>query len=209
MEGTHIRFALDLKDRLGITDVESYIIGAVYPDSRYITKLDRDLTHPKKYKENMLSKDDFHKGWFTHLLCDDVQYEVIEEMFPEIETEILGKDSDGWINRTSVKLLQDINDVRQFNIKETLGYLDSARNPNGEDKEGLRKYNNLLRTLYERAEKVDLDSYSILWKKFGLNEELGNKLMERAHQNLNDADFVKKINKIYDKVLEKSLNELN
>ena len=36
LEATHIRFAYDLKEKYKITDLEKYISGLIYPDSRYI-----------------------------------------------------------------------------------------------------------------------------------------------------------------------------
>lgn len=37
LEGTHIRFALDVGDKYNIKDLGKYISGTLYPDSRYIT----------------------------------------------------------------------------------------------------------------------------------------------------------------------------
>ena len=42
---THIRFALDLHKELNITSLDQYISGTIYPDSRYMTGIDRSLTH--------------------------------------------------------------------------------------------------------------------------------------------------------------------
>lgn len=42
---THIRFALDLRDRYQVQDIEKYLSGTIYSDSRYVTKIDRNLTH--------------------------------------------------------------------------------------------------------------------------------------------------------------------
>ena len=42
---THIKFALDFKDKYDIKDLSHYLSGAIYPDSRYVTGIDRNLTH--------------------------------------------------------------------------------------------------------------------------------------------------------------------
>jgi hypothetical protein len=185
MEGAHIRFALDIKDELNIEDESAYLIGAVYPDSRYLTKIDRNLTHPKGYEKEFLNMDDFHKGWFTHLLCDDIQYEVIQEVFPEIGTTIPSQQSNEWVNRTSIKLLQDLEDIKNFDIQKKLHHLDIVKNPNNENLEILRKYNNLLQSIY--VGKVTLNSYNILWKEFGLDNDLGKKITTRSIDNFNDS----------------------
>ena len=45
LEATHIRFALDLKEDLDAKDLNKYLSGAIYPDSRHVTKLERKVTH--------------------------------------------------------------------------------------------------------------------------------------------------------------------
>ncbi|MDA8611281.1 hypothetical protein N9L18_00220 [Candidatus Pacebacteria bacterium] len=209
MEGTHLRFALDLKEKLRVTDEKAYLLGAVYPDSRYMTKIDRKLTHPKNYKEIFLDKSDFYKGWFTHLLCDEIQGDIIYETFPDIGDSIPGQNSEEWINRTSIKLLQDLEDIKQFDVKRAAYSLDSTKNPNDEDNKVLERYNRLLQAIYEKPGEVNLDSYNLLWKEFELNDELGKKLMKKAHEDMKDSEFVEKVKGIYGKVLERSIEKLS
>lgn len=107
LEGTHMRFALDIRDKLGVGDIDAYVSGSVYPDSRYITGIDRFATHPLDYRTDpMFQKTDFNKGWFAHLLCDDIQQSVVYTVLPHI-TE--GDKNETWIQRTAIKILQDIS----------------------------------------------------------------------------------------------------
>ncbi len=59
LEATHIRFALDLKDKYRVQAIEKYISGTTYPDSRYVTKIDRGLTHNDDILTPGFAKDDF------------------------------------------------------------------------------------------------------------------------------------------------------
>ena len=64
LEATHIRFALDLKDKYQVKDLEKYISGTIYPDSRYVSEIGRELTHPKDYLDwDIFAVDDFKKGF--------------------------------------------------------------------------------------------------------------------------------------------------
>lgn len=205
MEGTHIRFALDLKEKLNVTDECSYIIGAVYPDSRYFTKIDRALTHPKGYRSDpRFQKSDFNKGWFTHLLCDDIQYNVLHEVFPKLGENIPGQDSREWIQRTSLKILQDMEDVQSFEIESMLSCLDSVSNPNTEDESILRKYHELLQDIYKNPQNIKLDSYLIFMHAIGLDKNLGNRLMEQTRSYQSDEDSMPKIKNLYEEVIKQA-----
>src|SRR5438552_1184801 len=118
LEATHLRLALDLKVKYQIKDEGSYLAGSIYPDTRYITKLDRNLTHPHDYVNwERSTLDDFHKGWLTHLLGDSAQFNIIKQKFPEIfAVGPLEQDNDVWVMLTGVKVLQDLNDAQSFDI---------------------------------------------------------------------------------------------
>ena len=143
LASSHIRFAIDIQNKMGVTNVCDYVLGSIYPDSRYVTKIDRHLTHPlKEYQTDpTFKKDDFRKGWYTHLLCDDIQYALITELFPEVGESDSGEQDSKWVKRTSVKILQDIEDAKSFDIQKYLGCLSEARNPNREDIEKVKFFN--------------------------------------------------------------------
>src|SRR5690242_13526073 len=130
LEATHIRYALDVKDKYEVRDIEKYVSGAIYPDSRYITKIDRHLTHPEDFMSwDVLELEDFRKGWYVHLLYDAIQGKVFRIKFPEIvATDILAHGDEQWIKRTALKVLQDLDDVKNFDIVTYLPYLDYVEN---------------------------------------------------------------------------------
>ncbi len=79
---THIRFAINLKDIYHVQDIEKYIAGTVYPNSRYVTKIDRKLTHNNNILRPTFTKDDFKKGWQVHQICDIVQNKIKTKILP-------------------------------------------------------------------------------------------------------------------------------
>ena len=111
LEATHIRFALDVKDEYNISSLEKYLSGTIYPDSRYITCSDRDLTHSDGLLSLDFAKDDFRKGWYIHLVCDKVQAIVKEESRVSSSNK-----TDDWVLSTAIKNIQDIKDVQCFDI---------------------------------------------------------------------------------------------
>ena len=53
-QATHLHYALLKMPELDIKDINKYLSGAVYPDSRYTTKIERDLTHaPSLFPEDV------------------------------------------------------------------------------------------------------------------------------------------------------------
>jgi hypothetical protein len=68
---THIRYAVDTSRDQNIKDWDAYISGALYPDSRYVTGVDRRLTHRLENMPPRKKWDDFHRGWAAHIICDN------------------------------------------------------------------------------------------------------------------------------------------
>jgi hypothetical protein len=113
---THIRFALDVKEEYKIKDLEKYISGVIYPDSRYITGIDRNLTHAH---DLFVADSDFKRGWQVHLICDEVQEAKRKELLPDLYKD---KNIDPWITNTAIKIIQDIDDFEAFNIQDYLDF---------------------------------------------------------------------------------------
>ena len=66
LQATHIKFALDLQAKYNVKNLEKYISGANYPDSRFLTGVGREKTHDLDSLE--LLDSDFKKGWHNHLI---------------------------------------------------------------------------------------------------------------------------------------------
>ncbi len=200
LEATHIRYALDIQDKLGVVNLDHYISGTLYPDSRYISAVSRDLTHP----EELLDKDlaeltDFQKGWLAHLLCDNAMRQVTKNELPEIFTE--PDDKDTWVRLTALKILQDIDDAKQFPLKNYLPYLDYAENPNGENIAEILKFNKIFQTLYSIPEKLEISSYNIMLQESHIKQDLASKIIAQSTEYQNNQRVMSFIQTCYQKML--------
>lgn len=200
LEGTHIRFAIDLIDKYDIKDIKKYISGTLYPDSRYITKNKRGLTHSEKYLENEFAKDDFYKGWQAHLLCDEFQGAHIADITNSKNKKIEQFD-DVWIENTVVKVLQEISDLKSFDISKYLQYIKLSSAPNDENLEMLNKYYELVRNFYAKS-NLQIDDYRVIFSAFGIPKEIENKIIAKCADVQCDKIKMNMINDLYGKVLK-------
>jgi hypothetical protein len=125
LEATHIRFALDVKDLYGIKNIAEYIQGTVYPDSRYVSGISRELTHDSNFLEKSFANNDFNAGWQAHLMCDKIQRRVFHQNLPGFDKyKSEGYQEDKWIDFTAAKIIADMNDVQMFDIQSILEFLN-------------------------------------------------------------------------------------
>jgi len=204
LEASHIRFALDLKEKYKVENIEKYISGSIYPDSRYLTGADRKLTHPEHFiDENLEKGDDFRKGWFVHLLYDAIQYQLILELIPDvISCGYGGQGSEFWVRLCAVKNVQDMEDVRQFDIAKYLPYLDYSENPNGEDILTIKRYNGISQEIYKNAKEIRIEDYSVLWNSLGASKEIIDRIGEKTIEYSNNKTIVEAIRTIHGQALE-------
>ncbi len=194
LEATHIKFALDVKDKYGVLDLKRYISGTIYPDSRYISKINRQLTHRNEMLDPNLAADDFLRGWAVHVLCDKVQSEVFIEVFSDYLSE---KDTEQyWIESTALKILLDIYVLKNFDIQPYLHYLDHVETRSCEPEKFLHEYNDLIRNLYKDKIFPTIEDYSGMWKDFDLDEDLANSVIDKVI----GFQKVKEINESFEKV---------
>ncbi len=170
LEGTHIKFALDLLQQ-GYFEVENqseYLAGSVYPDSRYITKVNRELTHPVHLLKKDESFDDFTKGWHTHLIYDHISLQIHQELFPEI---LANKDGyDGWIWRSAIKIIEDIHTTSIFSIGPYLDFATYIHRPLHEKTADIVKYYSIMLKLYQNSEPITLEATTIMCRELGIEE---------------------------------------
>lgn len=208
--GTHIRFALDIRDNFGIKNLDKYISGTVYPDSRYLTKIDRKITHCiDVYNKNFWMEDDFKKGWLIHLMYDKIQSEVFKEIFPELFVEFKNEESivspKNWVIRTVLKILQDLDDISKFNIKKYLKNLEYSENPNNEKIKIVKNYNQMLINIYQKDEVLISDLIN-MWVKFEIEEELIEQIRDKTKEFILDKNILERIPLIYPATIKRYKN---
>ena len=202
LEARHIRFALDLKDEYKIKDIEKYISGTIYPDSRYVTGIDRNLTHHNDILKSEFAKDDFKKGWQVHQICDMIMNREKTKVLPDLfVNECADFNKERWIISSAMKIIQDMNDMQKFDLQKNLEYLEFAYNPNGENLSDIKKYNQIIINLYKNKKVTTVDDYYKIWFVLGINKEQGDKIKEKTEEFLKYKRLVKKIEAIYDDMI--------
>jgi len=199
LSATHIRFALDLQEILSIKDRKKYLSGTVYPDSRYVTGIDRKKTHYKElFDEFTSSSDDFLKGMAVHHLNDRLSENVRNELFDLPPTKAFGGAE--WIVSTGLKILQDIHDFEKYNLQQYLDDLDYIEVRNDEDFAKVKQYNELIQKIYTNNQQITIYEGLEFWKGLGLSDELAKKVKAKAIEFKND----KRIQKIYPEVFKRA-----
>ncbi|MGB4943350.1 MAG: hypothetical protein WBO92_04570 [Candidatus Moraniibacteriota bacterium] len=200
LAATHMRFALEMKDVLGVRDLEKYLSGSMYPDSRYYSGINREATHdPAPFVNGVMHLDDFRKGWAMHLSCDVAQAEAISHYFPE-DLARAESNEEKWIFRTAIKCLQDRDDAKHFDARKYSQMMTCYEGPNGETEEQLSTFYGLFIELYER-EQLTLDDEFDVWVRIGMPES-GVKLQRQLAARLSrDATVMDCIAKLYNETL--------
>lgn len=198
-EATHIRFALDLKKELKIKNLEKYIFGSVYPDSRFITRIDRKLTHNSDLiNKDFIKNDDFKKGWITHLIVDKTQSEEIMKSFSELNKQ---EGDDWWTTITAIKMIQDMGDTKHFDLQNHLDFND-LESPNGEDLSKIKEYYKIVIDMYKNKEDIFFKDYENMWVRFNIGNKLAEEIGRKINEYLKSSKARGKINKLYNNTLK-------
>ena len=169
LEATHLRFSLEIKNDLDVIDLEKFVAGVIYPDSRYITGIRRSLTHSLDYFVGRKNLSDFQKGWLSHIIGDKIFKEVMEDKFGDM---ILFDDvGERWPVITAIKIIQDIEDFLFFDIQSIIDYLDYYEIHFSEDERKVIAYSDIIKNLYKGREKVTVEECLSMWEKLGMNRE--------------------------------------
>jgi hypothetical protein len=201
LTATHLRFALEMKDELHVQNFEQYLSGTMYPDSRYSTGVAREVTHDESlFVGDLLAMDDFRKGWAMHLACDRAQGEAMNQLFPE-EVSLTMPGEEGWIFRTALKVLEDIDDARAFDANRFIRMMTWYQSPCGyETSEQLEHYYGLYRDLYASGGVV-IEAELAVWVKAGMDAVLIERVKERANQFKEDPSSMERVARLYETLL--------
>ncbi|MBX4191191.1 MAG: hypothetical protein KW804_00085 [Candidatus Doudnabacteria bacterium] len=204
LQGTHIRFALDMKDKYQAVDLAKYLSGTIYPDSRYPLGTDRNLTHPDDFYEWQVSQlSDFKKGWYVHLLYDRIQYKIITQDILSIEG-FAPQFSDDWVKLSAIKTLQDLDDVQKFDIRSFTELLNYVENPNNENLDQLKDYNRSIADTYKKP--FSIENTVLCWSGFGVSADMVDKVLKQTIAFSHDNGIMSQVKQIYQLTLEKAKN---
>ena len=202
LEATHIRFALDLKDVYKVKDLGKYLSGTIYPDSRYVTGIDRTLTHNDEILKADFASDDFKKGWQLHHICDIIQNKLREKFLPELHlTHSKLFHTREWYLATAAKIIQDQFDMQLFDLHSQLSLLEYVQNPNNEDIETIQKYNQFVVNLYKGKDTVSFEDHFVFWSNLGISKKHLKGIENKTRKAYKNPDLVKRIHGIYDQML--------
>jgi len=200
-EMTHMRFAVDLAPRLDIKDFPSYLAGSIYPDSRYVTKIHRNLTHGEGVPQDPFASDldDFHKGWATHILYDHEGIQKYKDLSPWPERKILGFGEE-WIFTTAAKLVEDFMSYDSGTVpNEMIEGLTPPAPLNQEDPVLLASYYEDNKTIYQN--RPTLDDYRRIMHGWNIDGVVIDELIANTGDLLNDKVMAEKISRIYPEIL--------
>lgn len=165
LPATHIRFALDLAPIYPVKHLNRYIAGSLYPDSRWLTGVERLKSHGRRYFEPDFPNSDYTYGIHVHCVCDAIQSQLFEAHLPGLR-DLEGQDR--WVYLSAAKMLQDRFDTQAFDCQDCLRFLNYAENPNQEDPARVLAFNRIVQGVYGQKAILEADDYYRLWVQVGL-----------------------------------------
>ncbi len=205
MEATHIRFARDLAEHLDVQNLNDYFAGAVYPDSRYVTGLERDETHSQSSDPFDSRLSDFQKGWATHLLYDELAGGRQRSLIPA-ELQEGERQNEWWVFFSAIKLIEDIQSYEALSEQTAIFQTLSIKGPPmGEDAKLLQKYYKAQATLYAR--KPNAAAYRDLFKTMGLDTSMADAMERSVTRIRKDQEMIDAIQTTYDSTLKEVLKQ--
>lgn len=188
LPATHIRFAVTLVEHLPAKDMSAYLSGTLYPDSRWMTGLDREHTHDRRFLEPHFATDDFSLGWHIHCVCDRIQGDIHGDLLNDLSQ---FSPNERWIRMSAAKAVQDIHDAASGDIYRHLSLLADNRTPNGESAEGVNAYLELVRRVYSRNAPPVWSDYEALWAGVGLERQRISRIEKQVDRIMGDETLVR------------------
>ncbi|MFA6897651.1 MAG: hypothetical protein WCQ96_05210 [Patescibacteria group bacterium] len=192
LEATHLRFSLAIKKDLGVIDLEKFTAGVIYPDSRYVTGIQRSLTHDLDYFVDRKNLSDFQKGWLSHIIGDKIFEEVMEDKFGDMI--LFDEVGERWPVITAIKIIQDLEDFISFDIQSIIDYLDYYEIHFREDERKVIAYSDIIKNLYKGKTKLTVEDCLLMWEKLGMNRERLILVRKKIVEFYEDEKLIKNIN---------------
>jgi hypothetical protein len=122
-----------------------------------------------------------------------------DDLLKNLESKV-AHGNQNWIVRTAIKVLQDLDDVKSFEIKNFLHCLDHVEAPNGESLERVRDYNKYFSAFYS-LERIEFSNVHDALMSMGIDGELSNEVIETAKKLQADVDIHNRIKSLYSEML--------
>lgn len=199
LPATHIRFAEMVAADLGVTDRGAYFTGTLYPDSRWLTGLDRERTHADQILDPAFASDAFSLGWHIHCVCDRIQGTLFDQLLDGLEA------LDGharWVRLAAAKVVQDRHDAGCIDLKSRLRLLTPPQAPNGESADRLWAYLQLVRRAYCAATAPDWQLYASLWEAVKLDRQVIGAIKRQLADIQADGRLVQRIRDLFDRMVD-------
>jgi len=200
---THIKYALDVKDRYEVSNLAEYISGTVYPDSRYFTGIDRNLTHNNNLLAPDFATSDFKKGWVVHFLCDKAGNQAKGELFAELLSGANPNDwgTPAWVIKTGLKVVNDIILFKKFDVQPYLAMLNYVESPNGEAREDIESYHQVIRNAFGNKKEVTVVEVKEMWLSFGLEDDMVDSIIQATENILADSEKMSRFDELYGRMV--------
>ena len=201
-QASHLHFAQKVQSIIKTADLTSYFSGTLYPDSRYITKVDRAKTHtdvriePRKILD---LADDFSKGWQVHLWYDKLALRLLDQIALDraYQPEDM-KNPEIWVKVTSAKLVEDLYWWQKTDWSKILPYLKTVKNPNKEHLAILDSWYQHFINFY--PQKPNLEAYRYQAEFMGIAPAKIELIQKNAHNLYNNKTKRQQIEQVMNQV---------
>jgi len=200
LQATHLRFSLSIKDDLGVSDMEKYVAGSIYPDTRYLSGVSRKLTHNLDYFAGKKDLGDFEKGWLSHIVADLAFYEIVEEKFGDL---ILYEDYEQQVLvMAAIKIVQDMEDFSSFDIQPVIDHLDYFETRFHEDERKVSEYNGIIKHLYKGKAKIAAEDYLEMRRRMGRTAENNAQVKKKLIELHRDDTLIENIKSNFEDMMD-------
>lgn len=198
LPATHIRFAASIAAEHVIGDMGDYLSGTLYPDSRWLTGVDRKQTHARRFLDPAFPTDAFTLGWHVHCVCDRIQSKLHEQLLdglPDLTAE------ERWILFSAAKVVQDMYDAELIDLNSRMPMLTRAAAPNNESKDLVFEYLRRVCRVYLGGKASTWDRYARLWQAVNLEQSRIDAIEKQVGDILGDGLLAQRIRDTFDQMV--------
>ena len=199
LPATHIRFAARIAGLVSAEDLAMYFLGTLYPDSRWVTGVERLLTHDRRCLDPDFPNDDFTLGWHVHCWCDCIQGDIHRKL---LDHGMEMSPDDRWVRMAAGKVVQDMNDAAYACLDDRLATLPDSRTPNGESTQKIADYIDFVRCAYRRRKRPEWIDYARLWTAVGLDRLRISQLHDQVNRIRADDALVSLLCGAFDRMVD-------